>query len=657
MIHPDGEAVVPRNDRLGRPANAVAQRYLDACPHWPLVPATERDNNLWRAKIRLAAINSPVVREKLWQMCAEDFVFWASSFVYLVEPRAGEDVQGRIPFRPWQHQIPFMCALHVEWGKRHLCGNKSRAQGASWIAAMKMVHSFVFGKDQHLGVGSKTESDADDPKRPGSMGWKIDFILSCLPGWMCPPGVHLGGVNRSVSSHTWVNETAGNYIKAEAATRGIGRGSRFTAFVLDEAAHFPNQACQEAIHNLLETSNGIIMISTPNGISGDGLEFYQRATNPGPWLTANLFWWDNPSQNRGLYSTDQKTGTTVIHDQEYPFPDNYKFTNDHKYRSPWYDKKERDHGFNHLLLAQELDGSFTGSVGRPFGVELIERCQQQVRKPSWSGQFMYEPSDLAGSGEVMSGGVPSFQCWRPLDARRRLPRAQYVLGCDVAAGTGGDWSSNSVISVFDCLTCEQVAEWASHKVPPTEFADLVVAMCWWLGQSPLELPFLIWERNGSTGTAFTARIISLGYPNVYRAGGGEELRPYVKKTDKPGYFNSRVDYALTPLLNAMTSGAVTIRSAECLREAGEYIYDGSKWVHPGSTGTLDASSQGLNHGDRVIAAGMAVHGLKDRGFLTGAADQRVIDPDLSPPPNSAAARMAAVDKARRQRDRERTCVW
>ena len=656
--HPDGEIVLCGNPHLGTKPNDVAKRYLAACPHRKLVPRDPLENAVWRAKLRLACLNSPATREKVWQMCAEDFVFFASSFCWIVEPRAGEDVQGRVPFIPWRHQVAIMAALSAEFGRRHCYGNKSRAQGASWIAIMNLVWAFVFKEHAHLGIGSKTQEDADDPKRPGSAGWKIDFLLKSLPDWMRPEGVLLGEPNRSVSTHTWTNVQRGCYLKAEAATAGIGRGSRFTQFVFDEAAHFPAQSAEEATHNLLETTNSIVMISTPNGVSGNGAEFYRRVTNPGPWLGLPMYWWDNPSQNRGLYSTNKKTQAPLIHDRSYDFGDNYPFICDGKYRSPWYDARERAHGFNHLLLAQELDASFTGSVGRPFGEDLLARCQAYVKPAVRRGQFTYDPTDLKFSGEFVVAPQGPLKVWRPLDARGRLSPGQYVVGVDIAAGTGGDWSSNSVISVFDAMG-DQVAEWASHKVPPSDFADLTTAFCYWLSHGS-DLPYLVFERNGTAGTQYAARLISNAYPNLYYASGGEELRPYAKKSDKPGWWNSRVDYSLSPLLNALASGTVTIRSEACLKEAGEYQYDpngSGKWVHPGSKGTLDASAAGYNHGDRVIAAGMAVIGMKDRGYIGKNADTRSYNPELSPPHNSMAGRMREAERRRRERDGAKSCIW
>lgn len=655
---PHNEIVLCGNKLLDRKPSEPAKRYLAACPHWKLVPRDPLENAVWRAKLRLACLNSAATREKVWAMCAEDLAFWASSFVTIVEPRIGEDVTGRTSFIPWKHQLPGLCALGVEFGKRHFVGNKSRAQGASWESIMALAWAFTFKQDVHLGFGSKTQEDADDPKRPGSGGWKFDWIMRSLPEWMRPEGVLLGEANRSVSAHTWINPGRGNYLKAESATAGMGRGSRYTSFFFDEIAHFPAQLATEALASLIETTNSIVAVSTPNGISGNGLAFYQRVSNPGPWISIPLMWWDNESQNRGLYGTNPKTQAPIIYDRSYQFPPNYPFICDGKLRSPWYDRRCEAHGHNSLLIAQELDGSFTGSVGRPFGEDLLARCQAYVKPPIRRGHFAFDPTDLKFSGEFLVGPNGPLQVWRPLDARGRLPAGQYVVGVDIAAGTGGDWSSNSVISVFDAMG-DQVAEWASHKVPPADFADLTTAFCYWLAHGS-DLPFVVPERNGTAGTQFMARLMSNNYPNVYMSGTGEELRPYAKKSDKPGYWNSRVDYALAPLLNALTSGTVTIRSEACLREAGEYMYDpggSGKWLHPGSKGTLDASAAGYNHGDRVIATGMAVHGLRERGYIGKNADTRVFNPELSPPPNSMAARMREAERRKRERDGATSCVW
>jgi hypothetical protein len=140
-----------------------------------------------------------------------------------------------------------------------------------------------------------------------------------------------------------------------------------------------------------------------------------------------------------------------------------------------------------------------------------------------------------------------------------------------------------------------------------------VAVCFWL--SPTGDTFFIWEKNGPQGTAFTDEMMLLGYPNVYYSGtGGDEQRHYVQKSDRPGYHNSKLSVALTPLLNALTRNDCTVRSRALLAECGEYeITDtGQTWEHPRSRNARDASARGLSHGDRVVAAAMAMRAIRER---------------------------------------------
>lgn len=621
------------------------------CPHYfKWVPKDPKANRFWRLKVRAACLRSELYRERIWQMCAEDPLFFIGTFCYLVEPRDDEEVTGKIPFVPWEHQEPVIAAMGHTMGRRHVVGKKSRAQGASWIALCLLLHAFLFRDHCFLGMGSKTQQDADDPADPKSLGWKFDFLMKHLPGWMRPPDIEVGGENRMVSRHTWYNPLKENYLKAEAATVGIARGGRYFCFALDEAAFFPIGTDSEAVHNLLETTNSVWLISTPNGTNN---EFYLRATNPGVWLTTDLMWWNNPVQKRGLYTTHR--GNLQILDKDYEFPENYPFKLDGKKRSPWYDRKCAYHDNNELLIAQELDGSFTGSVGRPFGEDLLARVRNHVRLPIIRGNFSFDPLDLHDSAFVPAGGG-ELSLWRPVDNRYRLPAANYVLGCDISAGTAGDTSSNSAISIWDGQTCEQVGEWVHNGVPPAEFAELTVALCFWLS-SPGWMPFLNWENNGSTGSAFTSRIIELQYPRVYYTESGGSDQFWAKKTKKLGVFNSRVDRVLSPLKNALHTQKITMRSEECVRELSEYVYDGDRWIHPGSKNTRDASSGGLNHGDRAIAAAIAVIALKDQGYLRHETVLETAPEASGPPPNSTAGRFERWKKERKERKLMRSCVW
>jgi len=572
-------------------------------PHYNKVPTDQKEQVAFRLKVRRGAEGNPVLQEELIKACTADPLFFINVFCYILEPREGEDSSGMIPFNTWAHQDPVIASIAHYLGKRHVVGDKSRAQGASWIMVALFVWMFLFRPNCILGLGSKDESTADDPDNPESLGWKIDFILDMLPEWMRPV------YDRKASKHTWSNKSNGAYIKAYAATAGIGRGGRYTAFFLDESAFFPQGSDRDAVANLLETTNGLVMLSTPHGMDN---EHYDRVHSVGPWLRVILDWKDNPLQNGGLYQS--VNGRLQVLDKDYDFPDDYEFLLDGRIRSPWYDDKCAAHNHNMLYISQELDREYSGSKGRPFSKQILDRARDLCRTPIHTGMIFHqdgEPWYLPGVSWVEGDGY-KFDLWLPLDEEGFMPSGDYVIGMDLSTGTAGETSSNSVMSIFSRKTREQVAELAINTIPPTEFAQLAVATAYWLGRG-FPHTHLIWEKQGP-GVAFTSEMIRLGYPNVFYQREGEELRKYAKRSDRPGYFNSNRMTLLSPLIQSMTNMDVTFRSAALVEECEQYVFDGvsGKPHHPRSKTARDGSARGENHGDRAIAAALAVRCLGNR---------------------------------------------
>ena len=579
-------------------------------PHYHLVPKTTRENIEWRKNIRGEAAVDLKLRQQVWDACAEDFLFWVNGFCWIVEPREGEDQSGLIPFLTWEHQDCVFAALDFYFGKRHIIGDKSRAQGASWGEVANIVHKFIFRESPtFLGMGSKDKETADAANNPGSLGWKVDFLIEKLPNWMRPPDVSPGGKNRSLSDSTWQNVTTGSFIKAYSATSGIGRAGRFTSFFLDESAFFLAGKDTEAVSNLLKTTNNLVMLSTPNGMNN---EHYERVHNPSPWLMVVLDWRDNPSQRRGKYTT--QNGKLKKIDEEYDWPADYKHILDGRVRSPWYDQRCADDNHNMLFVGQELDREYSGSKGRPFPPVALEKARNFCLPPKQTGMLLYvqnEPHYTKGQSWIVGEGY-KFDVWVDLDRKGNWPASRYTIGCDIASGTAGDTSSNSCLQIFDTVTRTQAGEFAANNLPPTEFAQFAVAVCYWIGQGSPSV-YLNWEKNGDPGTHFTTEIQRLNYPNVYFQKQGDPLRPYAKPTDRPGYHSSRVEITIRPLVNALFTSSITVRSEALLDECGKYAYNSSGNPYfPRSVTSRDNSARGQSHGDRTIAAAIALHAMDDR---------------------------------------------
>ena len=110
-------------------------------------------------------------------------------------------------------------------------------------------------------------------------------------------------------------------------------------------------------------------------------------------------------------------------------------------------------------------------------------------------------------------------------------------------------------------------------------------------------------------------MMNIQYPNMYFQPSKDDDRLYAKTGDRPGYHNSNKYITISPLILAMTHGTVTLKSIHLVTECGEYVYvegASSKIEHPKSRTGFDASAQGENHGDRAIAAAVAVRALDER---------------------------------------------
>ena len=553
------------------------------------------DSMEFRGRLLKACLDNKSAQSAVWNACRDDFMLFCSAMLWIVEPREGEQYRGAIPFITWENQDRVFAALDYYHGIRHLIGDKSRAQGASWMMMANFCHKFTFFPLQLLGMGSKNEEAADLPDNPDSLGWKFDYLMANLPSWMRPPGIRVGEENRKLGTHTWKNVLNGSTLKAYSATAGIGRSGRFTSFALDESAFFPAGTDAEAVSNLLNTTNGLVMLSTPNGMNN---EHYDRVHSPGPWLKVVLDWRDNPIQSVGKYTV--KGGKLHKYD-EYKFPDDYQYILDGRIRSPWYDRKWLENKGNALLVGQELDREYQGSKGRPFPKQALDRAKLLCREPIHTGMLTFDADELDNTERMtwVEGEAYKFDLWTTVGGGLP-PEGKYVVALDIATGTGGDKTSNSVIEVFHVPTRSQVGEFADNTVPPEKLAELAVATCYWFGQGEAT-PYLIWEKNGP-GVRFTNEILRTGYPNIFYSKGGDELRHYAKRTDKPGYHTSDTQLTLTPLISSFCASDATFYSKALIEECAQYIFnDMGKVENPRARTARDGGSRGLAHGDRAIA--------------------------------------------------------
>lgn len=599
-----------------------------------------------RAEIETRCEEDEVYREAVRQMCAEDPLFFINVFGYVVEPRD----EKTLPFNTWPHQDEVIAEIVRGWGKEDFVGDKSREQGASWLMAWLFAWAFTFLSNQFIGGGSKDEETADDPEDLGSFGAKIDFALEGLPAWMLVKvdakervSVQKHAYRRNIAKHTWKRlGRGGNSIKLFAAGPNLARGGRFTVFFLDEAAFFPPGDDYLADMNLQRVTNCVVWWSTFNGRNN---AFYDKVFGDNDSVRLILDWRDNPAHNKGLYTTT--SGQLEILDLDFndgkPLAD-YAYELDGLERSLWLDQQWIRAGRNMIWLKQELYRDPEGSKGRPFPAPVLEWARGMCRQPIETGMLLFnehDPADVKAFQWLRSTAY-KFDLWRPVDQYGRIYVAKPIVGADIAAGTSGDTSSNSVLSIWDGQSGEQVGEIAINSMYPIDFARLAIATCWWLSYSGET--FLIPETNGGAGRTFMEEILRIGYPNLYDADvGGGELTRYSKKGNTPGYHTKKTSTTLEPLLAGLSHQAITPRSAALVAEIGEYeINQRSQWVHPRSVNSRDASALGEGHGDRAMAAAVAIRGMRERGLAGTRKKSRA-------PEDSLAGRLVQYEMLAQQR--------
>lgn len=451
-----------------------------------------------------------------------------------------------------------------------------------------------------------------------------DWELEQLPKWM--GGVKDKDFKRTLSDHTLKNLRNGSTITGYAATGDVASGGRKLFFLADELAKFPRGPDREAMASTQHVTDSRFVVSTPKGSEG---AYYELMHEPSNMVKLVLDWQMNPTRNRGLYTFVD--GVPVAVDPvNNPLPDNYNpptkkildlfsrlrrkgFVLERRKRSPWYDRECDRPGATPQNIAQELDRDYGGSAYRFFGDEFFHAAEKTVLQPVSRGVVTYHPETLEPEFQTTRDGP--VQLWCNLDVQNSPPESTYVVGADISSGLGGSYTSNSVVEVVDVLTMEQVMEYAINTVSPTEFAEHCVAIAKWFHDA-----YLIWEANGP-GAAFTNRAKALSYPNVYYR--SVLWRRGSKKTKEMGWWSdTRTRQALFgEVRRRVAAGTLKLRSDSLVKECQQYQVVADQIIHTGAAKTLDDSSRGQAHGDRVIAMGVCLHGVADRPLTKVKADE------------------------------------
>lgn len=200
--------------------------------------------------------------------CGTDFFYFLRNYCYVQHPAVGACL-----FKPRVYQKDMLDMMRKE---RFVIFNSSRQSGKTASAAVYLVHSAIFRKDQKIGVTSRRDSDVIDIMN------RIKYVYENLPWWLKP-----GVTEYNKKTIAFTNNSS---IEAATTTDNTFRGRSMTKIFIDEFSHVKPDIAENFWSSILpvitaatedgkESNTQVIIASTPNGTEGQYAEIWFNAVN------------------------------------------------------------------------------------------------------------------------------------------------------------------------------------------------------------------------------------------------------------------------------------------------------------------------------------------------------------------------------------------
>jgi hypothetical protein len=588
------------------------------------VPRDPVENLEFRRWLMQACQESPSYRRAVIHACKVDCLFFVNVFCYQINPKpVGEHTSEIGPFITWDYQDEAIVGDNpkspgilwcIENGS-DLVIEKSRDMGASWICILVMLWLFLFHEWKKFTIVSKDRDSVDNREDPDSLFWKMRFVLGYLPKWL------IGEVEEQkmlLKSHK-----TGSSISGVASTGKAGVGGRATAVFCDEFSLI--EEAREVFSRTKDTTNCRIFNGTHYGTGG---MFYDLC-DPGSVYARSvkkleMHWSKHPDKRKGLYRWDNVKQCAEVLDHDTPWPHDYVPVSDGLpaggpypgIRSFWYDKEyiARGGDQNKREIALHLDMDPRGSSNQFFDTLAITSLRREyAREPLGRYDIVYDDATgrpIVGQyGALVSSPRGHLQLWCQLDYKGNPPPGKYVIGGDIATGTG---ATPSVFAIMN-ERGEKIGRYFNARIEPIPLGPLMVALCWVFKSDDGQGALLVWEHNGP-GFKFCERVREIGYGNIwYRPANAWANHRVI--ADTPGWWPSKA--AKITLLNdyrhALQHRLIVNPSDEGLQTCLSYVWkpDGSV-DHDRKDANPDESGARENHGDETMADALTYMLIKDK---------------------------------------------
>lgn len=229
-------------------------------------------------------------RAVVYDLCANDFVYWCDNFAWIQDPEAELAEDKEIPFILYQYQED--AARHIikaiEDGY-DLPIEKSRKMGMSWLVIAILTWGWHFKRWDVL-VGSEKAAKVDTRGDMGALIPKARYLIETQPRWLMPTL----DSKKYDKAMLLINPNNDSKLKGDTNSTEFGRGDRAKVVLMDEFTAWL-QTDKQAWASSSSTAKCRIALSTPN-YRGKNCYYFQVVANAKkkglPYL--RLHWTLNP---------------------------------------------------------------------------------------------------------------------------------------------------------------------------------------------------------------------------------------------------------------------------------------------------------------------------------------------------------------------------
>jgi hypothetical protein len=362
--------------------------------------------------------------------CKADIIYFAEKYFYILSPDRGKHI-----IELYDKQKELLNLLTTENRIVVLSSRQSFKTTTYTIFCLWLVSFFADKKI--LIVANKQKTSLEILSR-------IRFAYELLPVWV-KPSVEL--YNRGL-----IQFTNNSTIEGEATSSNAARGKSASVLIVDEAARIAPNILEEfwmSTYPIISSGKNtkVIMVSTPNGVSGLFYDTYSTAKNvgekiyKGDWVRFRVDWWAVPTRDKD-----------------------------------W--KRQTLQSISEEEFAQEFGNSFlSSSTPTLIPFDKIEEYRRFISSKLW-----FKPKTIC----IRNDKDHYIKQWFPARKDRT-----YIIAADGAEGLQQDFSVCRVLDVTNTTNIFECASFSSNTTSIKDFVFIVYTIAVMYNQ-----PFIISEKNG-----------------------------------------------------------------------------------------------------------------------------------------------------------------